>query len=41
MYVLLLVNLGAFSVAPETVVALVGWHRVARTEEAGDMGKDG
>lgn len=41
MYVPLYVKLGAFSVAPEIVVALVGWHRAAGTGEAGDMGKDG
>jgi len=41
MYVPLYVKQGAFSVAPKTVVALVGWRRAAGTGEAGDIGKDG
>lgn len=37
----LYVKLGAFFVALETVVALVGLRRAAATVEAGDMGEDG
>lgn len=32
---------GAFSAAPETVMALVGLHRAAAMGEAGDMDEDG